>query len=84
MSSPLDPSPLDPITLVHPDARALAAATAEREQTKQMHTYVANVQGLFEQIITELLLEQPKDPHAFLIQVRINASTHHFFDSLIV
>jgi quinol monooxygenase YgiN len=50
------------------EAAAIASEVAQRAQMKQMQIYVANVQGLFEGILTDLLLNQPADPHAFLLE----------------
>lgn len=49
-------------------AAAQAADVAKRAQIKQMQTYVAGVQGFFEGVLTDLLLQQPADPHAFLME----------------
>lgn len=50
------------------DAAAIASEVARRAQVRQMQIYVANVQGFFEGVLTDLLLQQPSDPHAFLLQ----------------
>jgi quinol monooxygenase YgiN len=46
---------------------ALSVRAAERAQLTQLQSYVAHVSGLFETVVTDLLLEQPEDPHAFLL-----------------
>ena len=60
MASPFVPS--DPSA-----PPSLAIKAAERAQLQQMHSYIATVSPLFEQVITDMLLEQPEDPHAFLM-----------------
>ena len=59
-------SPTDPAS-VHLSAASLAADTAKRAQLQQMQVYIAGVQPLFESVLTDLLLQQPADPHQFLL-----------------
>lgn len=48
-------------------AASQAADVAKRAQITQMQTYISGVQGFFEGVLTDLLLQQPADPHQFLM-----------------
>jgi predicted exporter len=54
--------------VVDPNAPAkLSIKAAERAQLKQFQSYISTVSPFFEQVLTNMLLEQPDDPHKFLI-----------------
>jgi len=63
MSSPVSSQSADPT----PEA-TLGNQRNQFAQFQQMRAYVAEVSSLFSQLLTEIVLEQPKDPHSFLIQ----------------
>lgn len=47
---------------------------AKRKQVEQIQNYLMGCQAFFEQVITELLLYQPADPHYFLLNYLRNMS----------
>lgn len=48
--------------------------TTKQDHTKQMKTYVGGCQQYFEKTLVDLVLRQPTDPHAFLLESLISMS----------
>lgn len=55
---------------------AASAQVSKLAQIAQMQTYVSGVQGFFEDVLADLMLQQPEDPHAFMLQALNNMSVN--------
>lgn len=47
-------------------------ADAKKAQVVAMKDYIGGCQAFFEKVLTDILLRQPKDPHAFLVETLNN------------
>lgn len=49
-------------------------ADSKKDQVNAMKDYIGGCQGFFERVLTDILLRQPADPHAFMLET-LNSMT---------